>query len=278
MPDLLAEPLAAVGEELTDRLDLIRLDPAYRAAVRRRQHAGRAHRRRGHDRCGRGVRRARRGGRVPAAAGLADRALPARVRPVHRGQLRFAAVPGHAEPGPAGRAGGVPPPGAGHRPVHPRRAAAPGVLVPVAVRGGVAQPCAGRLRGHRLHGHRGRGVLPPRRDAGGAGRAGRRGRCRPGSKLHYGAAVTALERSGDRVTAVRTADGMRVPCDAVVLATELDTAYQLLGPASAAAGARCARRRPRWCCTSGTGRTWPETAHHTISFGEAWQQTFTRDH
>src|ERR1700760_4968097 len=33
MPDLLAEPLAAVGEELSDRLDLIRLDPAYRAPL-----------------------------------------------------------------------------------------------------------------------------------------------------------------------------------------------------------------------------------------------------
>src|SRR6201986_1971131 len=32
MPDLLAEPLAAVGEELSDRLDLARLAPAYRAA------------------------------------------------------------------------------------------------------------------------------------------------------------------------------------------------------------------------------------------------------
>ena len=31
MPGLVAETLAAVGENLTDRLDLIRLDPAYRA-------------------------------------------------------------------------------------------------------------------------------------------------------------------------------------------------------------------------------------------------------
>ena len=50
-----------------------------------------------------------------------------------------------------------------------------------------------------------------------------------GVKFHYGETVTTLERSGDRVTAVRTASGLRVPCDAVVLATELTTAYQLLG-------------------------------------------------
>ncbi len=50
-----------------------------------------------------------------------------------------------------------------------------------------------------------------------------------GVTFSYGSPVTALERSGDRVRAVRTADGQRFRCDAVVLATELDTAYELLG-------------------------------------------------
>src|SRR6201996_1101959 len=36
MPDLLAEPLAAVGEELSSRLDLVRLDPASRAPLAHR--------------------------------------------------------------------------------------------------------------------------------------------------------------------------------------------------------------------------------------------------
>jgi phytoene desaturase len=94
-----------------------------------------------------------------------------------------------------------------------------------------------------------------------------------GVKFHYGEAVTALERSGDRVTAVRTSGGLRVRCDAAVLATELTTAYQLLG------------RRP-WrplplrpapsavVLHAGTRRRWPETVHHTILFGAAWDQTF----
>ncbi|HWG14249.1 MAG TPA: phytoene desaturase family protein [Streptosporangiaceae bacterium] len=94
-----------------------------------------------------------------------------------------------------------------------------------------------------------------------------------GVKFHYGEAVTTLERSGDRVTAVRTTSGLRVPCDAVVLATELTTAYQLLGR-------RPWRPRPLRPAPSavvlhaGTRRRWPDTAHHTILFGAAWDQTF----
>ena len=94
-----------------------------------------------------------------------------------------------------------------------------------------------------------------------------------GVTFHYGQAVTALERPGGRVTAVRTATGLRVPCDAAVLATELTTAYQLLG--------RAPRRllplrppRPPWSLHAGTSRTWPGTAHHTILFGRAWHETF----
>src|SRR6201996_5763228 len=94
-----------------------------------------------------------------------------------------------------------------------------------------------------------------------------------GGKFHYGETVTTLERSGDRVTAVRTASGLRVPCDAVVLATELTTAYQLL------------TRRPRRplplrpspsavVLHAGTRRSWSGTAHHTILFGDAWDETF----
>jgi phytoene desaturase len=94
-----------------------------------------------------------------------------------------------------------------------------------------------------------------------------------GVTFHYGQAVTALDRAGGRVTAVRTAAGLRIPCDTVVLATELTTAYQLLG--------RTPRRllplRPAPSAVvlhAGTRRTWPGTAHHTILFGGAWQETF----
>ncbi|MEU5775877.1 phytoene desaturase [Streptomyces venezuelae] len=93
-----------------------------------------------------------------------------------------------------------------------------------------------------------------------------------GADVRYGHTVQRLERSGSRITAVVTDRG-RIPCDAVVLTPDLPVAYGLLGRAP---------RRPRPLRHSpsavvlhlGTDRTWPQLAHHTISFGSAWKQTF----
>jgi phytoene desaturase len=82
-----------------------------------------------------------------------------------------------------------------------------------------------------------------------------------------------LERRGDRVAAVRTAHGERIPCDAVVLTPDLPVSYRLLGLAP--------RRplRPRWSPSAvvlhaGLDRTWPSLAHHTVFFGRHWDHTF----
>ncbi|MDF3301536.1 phytoene desaturase family protein [Streptomyces tropicalis] len=93
-----------------------------------------------------------------------------------------------------------------------------------------------------------------------------------GADLRFGRSVTRLERSGDRVTAVVTADD-RIACDAVVLTPDLPVAYRLLGRAP---------RRPvplthapsAVVLHAGCDRTWPELAHHTLSFGRAWRSTF----
>ncbi|GGU58616.1 phytoene desaturase family protein [Streptomyces daghestanicus] len=93
-----------------------------------------------------------------------------------------------------------------------------------------------------------------------------------GAALRLGQTVTRLERSGDRVTAVVT-DQERLACDAVVLTPDLPAVHRLLG------------RRPRRplrlrhapsavVLHAGTTRTWPELAHHTLSFGAAWERTF----
>ena len=94
-----------------------------------------------------------------------------------------------------------------------------------------------------------------------------------GVRFRYGSPVTALERSGERICAVRTADGERIACDAVVLATELQTAYRLLGRSPW----RPVRLRPSPSAVVlhlGIRRQRPEQAHHTISFGAAWRGTF----
>ncbi|WP_062216096.1 phytoene desaturase family protein [Streptomyces sp. NBRC 109706] len=96
-----------------------------------------------------------------------------------------------------------------------------------------------------------------------------------GARLRYGEAVIGLERSGARITAVLT-DRDRVRCDAVVLTPDLPVAYRLLGRTP---------RRPvpqRYAPSAvvlhlGIDRACPELgqlAHHTLSFGRAWERTF----
>ncbi len=101
--------------------------------------------------------------------------------------------------------------------------------------------------------------------------------CDAGAQVRYDTTVTGLERSGERVTAVRTADGERIAADAVVLTPDLPVVHRLLGRAP---------RRPvplRWSPSAvvlhagvrpGTGSGWSGLAHHTILFGEAWESTF----
>ncbi|MGM1065048.1 phytoene desaturase family protein [Saccharothrix sp. Mg75] len=94
-----------------------------------------------------------------------------------------------------------------------------------------------------------------------------------GADVRYQTPVAWLERVGGRVSAVRTTRGERIPCDAVVLTPDLPAAYRLLG------------HRPRrplpitWSPSAvvlhaGVSRTWPELAHHTLFFGAAWERTF----
>ncbi|MBG0855519.1 phytoene desaturase [Streptomyces spinoverrucosus] len=93
-----------------------------------------------------------------------------------------------------------------------------------------------------------------------------------GAEFRYGQKVVRLERRGSRVTAVVTAQD-RITCDAVVLTPDLPVAYRLLG--------RTPRRPARLTYAPsavvlhvGTARTWPQLAHHTLSFGARWHRTF----
>jgi phytoene desaturase len=95
-----------------------------------------------------------------------------------------------------------------------------------------------------------------------------------GVEFRYGTTVTALERVGGRVTAVVTEQSGRIACDAVVLTTELPQTYALLGRTPR----RAVRLRPSPSAVVahlGCPAVASTTAHHTILFGEAWDQTFT---
>jgi phytoene desaturase len=94
-----------------------------------------------------------------------------------------------------------------------------------------------------------------------------------GVEFRYSASVSALELGDAQVTAVHTDTGERIPAGAVVLTTELPDTYRLLGrtprrllplrPAPSAVVAHVG------CRALGN-----DIGHHTIMFGEAWQQTF----
>jgi phytoene desaturase len=93
-----------------------------------------------------------------------------------------------------------------------------------------------------------------------------------GVRFCYNSTVAGLERSGGRIDAVLTEQGQRIACDAVVLTTELPLTYELLG------------RRPRRALSlrhspsavvAHVGCRNVASAHHTILFGDAWDQTFT---
>ncbi|WP_219416589.1 phytoene desaturase family protein [Pseudonocardia nigra] len=101
-----------------------------------------------------------------------------------------------------------------------------------------------------------------------------------GATIHYGRTATGLERRSGRVSAVRhgaTDDPAgaveRLACDAVVLTPDLPAVHRIVG--------RTPRRAVplRWSPSAvvlhaGLARPRPEAAHHTISFGAAWESTF----
>ncbi|OEU96489.1 phytoene desaturase [Streptomyces oceani] len=94
-----------------------------------------------------------------------------------------------------------------------------------------------------------------------------------GAVFRWDTEAAALERPGGRVRALRTAEGERLACDAVVLTCDLPITYRLLGrtplrpvPLRHAPSAVVLH--------AGTDRTWDDLAHHTLSFGHAWHDTF----
>jgi phytoene desaturase len=97
-----------------------------------------------------------------------------------------------------------------------------------------------------------------------------------GAEISYRTPVSRVELSAGRVCSVLTAGGERIPADVVVLNVDPASAYRELLPVGLAPrGLRNARYSPSaFLWHVGSSATTPAPAHHTISFGAAWEQTF----
>lgn len=93
-----------------------------------------------------------------------------------------------------------------------------------------------------------------------------------GVQIRYDTAVARVETSGGRATAVITSTGERIPADVVVLNPDLPVAYRDLLPPSR-------RRRLRYSPSCvvlhvGSRQAYSRITHHNIHFGRAWKGTF----
>lgn len=107
---------------------------------------------------------------------------------------------------------------------------------------------------------------------------------RAGGVLELGADVNGIDFSGGRAKSVRTADGRVFPCDTAILTPDLPVVDRLLARSGARRGLRGTRWSPSAVVLHGTvdrvtSSCWGADVrgaahHHTIDFGDAWEQTF----
>ena len=95
-----------------------------------------------------------------------------------------------------------------------------------------------------------------------------------GVEFKYNSTVTTVEHANGRATAVITADGDRIACDAIVLNPDLPVAWrELLGRTPASV--KRLKYSPS-CVTLlvGASAKYERLAHHNIHFGESWNGIF----
>jgi phytoene desaturase len=102
-----------------------------------------------------------------------------------------------------------------------------------------------------------------------------------GVEFRYSRAVSRVDVNAGRATGVILEDGERLAADAVVLTPDAPVAFRELLPETAA-GRVWNRRLPRqkyspscFLLLAGSRHAYPGAAHHTISFGRAWRRTFS---
>jgi phytoene desaturase len=95
-----------------------------------------------------------------------------------------------------------------------------------------------------------------------------------GVTFKYNTTVTGIEKSNGRATAVLTEGGERIPCDVVVLNPDLPVAWRdLLGKEPLS----IKRLNYSPSCVTllvGSNKSYDRLAHHNIHFGESWNGVF----
>jgi phytoene desaturase len=95
-----------------------------------------------------------------------------------------------------------------------------------------------------------------------------------GVEIHYNTAVTRVEMSGRRASAVISENGERFPADAVVLNPDLPVAYRDLLRRTPPRINRLAYSPSCFLLHAGSRADYPGLAHHNIHFGNSWKNTF----
>lgn len=99
-----------------------------------------------------------------------------------------------------------------------------------------------------------------------------------GVRFRYDTTVERIEVSAGRARAVMTGDGERIAADVVVVNADLPTAYDRLLP-SGFTPRRVRHLRYSPSCVVlhvGSSVRWDHLTHHTIDFGRAWNETFAQ--
>jgi phytoene desaturase len=97
-----------------------------------------------------------------------------------------------------------------------------------------------------------------------------------GVSFRYNTTAARIEIAGGRASAVITTHGERIPADVIVVNADLPTAYtELLPPGYTPRRVRRLRYSPSAVVLhAGSSATFPDATHHTINFGTAWDATF----
>jgi len=95
-----------------------------------------------------------------------------------------------------------------------------------------------------------------------------------GVQLRYDTTVERVEVRGDRATGVVTTAGERIPADVVVLNPDLPIAYRDLLPATPRRITRLRYSPSAVVLHVGSRQRYTRIAHHNLHFGRSWRHTF----